>query len=135
MHPFSIIIAEDHAAFRNLVCLEIKGTPGLEIVGQVADGRQLLELLQQVQPDLVILDISMPHLGGLDAARIIKKRYRRIKILFLTMHKNRAYLEQARLLGAEGYLLKEEMDRELLLAIDLIRGGETYISHTLSRPR
>ena len=133
MHPFNIVIAEDHLAFRKLVRLELDDVQDLVIIGEVDDGVQLLELLQLVQPDMVILDISMPNLGGIETARIIKKQYSQIKVLFLTMHKNPAYLEQARLIGAEGYILKEEVDRVLLPAIDLIRGGETYISSCLSQ--
>jgi DNA-binding NarL/FixJ family response regulator len=133
MNPFNIIIAEDHSAFRQLLHRELQGGKALKIIGEVEDGVQLLELLQMVQPDLVILDISMPNLGGLETAKIIKKQHGTVKVLFLTMHKNPAYVEQARLIGVEGYLLKEELDRELLPAIDLIRNGETYISACLSQ--
>lgn len=133
MSPFKIIIAEDHAAFRQLVRLELQAGQDLEIIGEVENGAQLLELLPQVQADLVILDISMPNLGGLETARAIKKHYGNIKVLFLTMHKNPAYVEQARLIGAEGYLLKEEVDRELLPAIELIRNGQMYLSSCFSQ--
>jgi DNA-binding NarL/FixJ family response regulator len=135
MHHYRIIIAEDHPAFRKLLRLELNCIRDLEIIGEVDDGLQLLDLLEQMQPDLVILDISMPNLGGLETARIIKEKYGNIKVLFLTMHKNPVYVEQARLIGAEGYLLKEEVDQELLPAINLIRGGETYISACLSQLR
>jgi DNA-binding NarL/FixJ family response regulator len=133
MNPFNIIIAEDHVAFRQVVRRELQGGQDLKIIGEVDDGVQLLKLLPQVQPDLVILDISMPNMGGLETARIIKKQYDKVKVLFLTMHKNTAYVEQARLIGVEGYLLKEEIDRELLPAIDLIRKGKTYVSACFSQ--
>ncbi len=131
MKPLSIIIAEDHPGFRKLLRLELDCAPGLEVIGEVEDGLQLLELLPQVQPDMVILDISMPNLGGLETAKQIKEHYSHIKVLFLTMHKNPAYVEQARLIGVEGYLLKEEIDRELLTAINLIKEGESYTSACL----
>lgn len=132
MPIFSVVIAEDHPAFRQMLRLELQAVQGVAIVGEASDGRQLLDILQVVTPDLVILDISMPNLGGLEAARIIKQDHGRIKILFLTMHKNPAYLAQARRLGAEGYLLKEELDQALLLAIDHIRAGKTYVSAALA---
>ena len=132
MVPFNIILAEDHPLFRQLVRLELEGIRDIQIIGEAQDGLQLLELLRLVQPDLVILDISMPNLGGLEAAKIIKAQYIHIKVLILTMHKNPAYITQARLIGAEGYLLKEELDRELLPAIDMIRGGQTYFPSTLT---
>jgi two-component system, NarL family, response regulator NreC len=133
MHPISIIIAEDHPGFRKLLRLELDAAPDLEIIGEVEDGLQLLELLKRVQPDMVILDISMPNLGGLETARLIKEQYCQIKVLFLTMHKNPAYVDQARRIGAEGYLLKEEIDQALLPAIDLIKAGERYISPCFSQ--
>ncbi len=133
MNNLRVIIAEDHSAFRQLLRLELECLPGLKVIGEVADGLQLLELLQHVQPDLVVMDISMPNLGGLETARLVKERYSQIKILFLTMHKNPAYVEQARLIGAEGFLLKEAVDRELLPAIKMIREGEYYLSESLAR--
>ena len=75
MTPLSIIIAEDHQAFRKLLRLELDCAQDLEIIGEVEDGLQLLELLKEVQPDMVILDISMPNLGGLETARLIKEQY------------------------------------------------------------
>ena len=132
MQPFTIIIAEDHAAFRQLLRAELQHIAGIAVIGEAGDGHQLLRLLQDLRPDLVILDISMPKLGGLEAARIIRERHGRIKILFLTMHRNPAYVHQARRLGAEGYLLKEELDQALDLAINRIRAGETYISPSLA---
>ena len=133
MNILRVIIAEDHPGFRKLLRLELDYMPGLELIGEAEDGLQLLELLKQVQPDLVIMDISMPNLGGLKTARLIKEQYRHIKVLFLTMHKNPAYVEQARLIGAEGFLLKEEVDRELLPAINLIKEGEFYLSSSLAQ--
>lgn len=133
MALFRVILVEDHPIFRQLVRLELEGIRDIQIIGEVEDGLQLLELLEKVQPDLVILDISMPNLGGLEAAKIIKKQYDQIKVLLLTMHKNPAYIAQARQIGAEGYLFKEEMDQELLPAIDTIRGGQTYFPSILLR--
>ncbi len=132
MQSFTIIIAEDHQAFRQLLRQELESIADAAIVGEVTDGRQLIDLLQQITPDLVILDISMPSLGGLEAARIIKQQHQQVKVLFLTMHKNPAYVTQACRLGAEGYLLKEEVDSALRLAIERIRAGKTYISTALA---
>ncbi len=132
MNPFTIIIAEDHPAFRQILRRELQNIAGATIIAEAADGRQLIDLLQEITPDLVILDISMPHLGGLEAARIIKEGHRHVKVLFLTMHKNPTYVAQARRLGAEGYILKEELDEALRLAIDQIRAGKTYVSTALT---
>jgi DNA-binding NarL/FixJ family response regulator len=132
MNLWRIVIAEDHQGFKQLLRLELDLIPGLEIVGEVEDGLQLLNLLKWVQVDLVIMDISMPNLNGLETAKIIKAQYCDIKVLFLTMHKSPAYVEQARLIGAEGYLLKDDIDRELLSAINLIKEGESYVSLSLA---
>lgn len=123
-----IILAEDHARFRQFVksCLECMD--GLKVVGEAGDGVELLELLQKTTPDLIILDITMPRLQGLEAARKIKARYPHIKILILTMHNNKEYLYEALAAGAEGFLLKERTDLELATAVRKILQGGTYIT-------
>jgi DNA-binding NarL/FixJ family response regulator len=103
------------------------------VIGEVEEGQELLELLEEVSPDLVILDISMPNLGGLEAAQRLKHSHPQVKILFLSMHRKQAFVQQARSLGAAGHLLKDEMDQSLLSAIRQIRAGKTYISPVLAR--
>lgn len=125
--PYHIVLAEDHARFRQVIKSLIEANAGLKVVGEVEDGLKLLELLQETVPDLIILDISMPHLHGLEATRRIKQHFPEIKVLILTLHKCREYFRQAMLAGAEGYLLKEQADRELIPAIKKILGGGSYI--------
>jgi DNA-binding NarL/FixJ family response regulator len=104
----------------------------LQVVGEVDCGLELLKLLQRLVPDLIILDISMPNLRGLEAIREIKITHSNVKILVLTMHKDMEYLHQAITAGAEGYLLKEDADSELFSAIDRVRQGGKYVSPKLS---
>ncbi|RJR42821.1 MAG: DNA-binding response regulator [Deltaproteobacteria bacterium] len=132
MDVCSIVLADDHVMFRKGVKRIIEETPGLEVVGEANDGLELLRLLKAQEPKLVILDISMPHLRGLEATREIKKLYPRVKIILLTMHRSKEFLQQALEAGAEGYLLKEDADFELLRAIQAVRGGNKFISTLLS---
>lgn len=133
MNDYQIILAEDHVGFRRLVRQELESASDLKVVGEVNDGQELLALLEQVSPDLIILDISMPNLGGMEAAKRIKLSHPHVKILFLSMHKNPAYVEQAQRLGVAGYLLKEEMVQALLPAIIQIRSGHNYVSPILAQ--
>ena len=133
MARYHIVLAEDHREFRRLLRQEVERGEDLRVVGEVEDGQELLELLEEVNPDLIILDISMPKLGGLEAAQRLKRSHPQVKILFLSMHRKQAYIQQARSLGAAGYLLKEEMDQSLLPAIGQIRAGNTYISPLLAK--
>lgn len=126
-------MAEDHAGFRRLIRLELESVDDLQVVGEVDDGEELLDLLEQISPDLVILDISMPRMGGLEAAKRIQNSHPQTKILILTMHKNPAYMQEAKKLGVAGFLLKEEMDEWLLPAIRQIRAGHTYISPLMTK--
>jgi DNA-binding NarL/FixJ family response regulator len=105
----------------------------LEVVGEVGDGFELLDLLKRVPADMVILDISMPNLRGIEAMREIRATHPNVKILILTMHKDKEFLHNAILAGARGYLLKEDADAELFSAIEVIRNGGTYVSPLLSR--
>jgi DNA-binding NarL/FixJ family response regulator len=127
-----IVLADDHVMFRQGVKRIIEETPGLEVVGEANDGLELLNLLKARLPELVILDISMPHLRGLEAIREIKKLYPRVKVIFLTMHRSREFLQQALEAGADGFILKEDADFDLLRAIQAVRGGGKFISPLLA---
>ena len=105
----------------------------LKVVGEAADGLELIELLRSTPVDLVVLDISMPNLRGIEAIREVRKVRPYAKILMLTMHKSEQYLCSSIGSGADGYLLKEDSDTELLPAIEKVRQGEFYISPNLSR--
>jgi DNA-binding NarL/FixJ family response regulator len=132
MDVYSIVLADDHVMFRQGVRRIIEETPGLEVVGEANDGLELLRLLKTQETELVLLDISMPLLRGLEATREIKQLYPQVKIILLTMHRTREFLHQALEAGAEGFLLKEDADFELLRAIQTVRGGGKFISPLLS---
>jgi DNA-binding NarL/FixJ family response regulator len=132
VNPFSIVLTDDHVLFRQGVKKIIEEVEGLQVVGEAKDGLELLELLKKVSPDLVILDISMPNLRGLEAAREIKTLYPQIKILFLTMHKKKDFLQEGVEADVNGFLVKEDADTELLQAVEAIRRGKKFFSPLLS---
>lgn len=131
MGVYRIALADDHALIRQGMARIIEEDADLQVVGEAGDGYELLTLLQEMNPDMVIVDVSMPNLRGIEAIREIRKRHSRLHILVLTMHKE--YLHQALAAGADGYLLKEDVDRELFAAIRHIRQGKTYVSPRLPR--
>lgn len=133
MPPYRILLAEDHTLFREMIKKSLGEIPGLEVVGEVGDGLELLESLKTLTPDLLILDIGMPNLSGLEAAKRIKPTHPGIKILLLTMYKTRDHLKHALEAGVDGYLLKENTFKELITAIETIRQGNSYISKTISQ--
>ena len=129
---YRIVLADDHAMFRRGVKRIIQENAELEVVGEAADGLQLLEIIKHSPPDMVIADVSMPNLRGLEATREIKMAFPEVRVIILTMHKDKEYLYHALSAGAEGYLLKEDADIELFSAINAIRQGGTYISRLLA---
>ncbi len=130
MSPYSIILADDHTALRQNLKNLIAQNKDLEVVGEAADGIGLLGLLRRADrtPDLVIVDITMPGLGGIETTHRIKEIYPDAKVLVLTIHTEREYIEKAFSAGAEGYLLKDRMSSELFAAIAKIREGKVYVS-------
>ena len=129
---YRIVLADDHQMFRRGVKRIIQENEELEVIGEASDGLQLLEIVKQSPPDMVIVDISMPNLRGVEATQEIKMSHPGIKIIILTMHKDKEYLYHALSAGAEGYLLKEDADVELFAAIKAIRQGSSYISPLLA---
>jgi len=128
---YRIVLADDHPLFRRGLKGMIEGRKDLEVIGEAGDGRELLSLLDTLTPDLVILDLSMPQLGGFEAVREIRKTHPGVKALILTMHKDSAYFQEAVSAGAAGYLLKEDTDPDLFSAIATVRQGGTYVSPQL----
>ncbi len=132
MNPYQIVLADDHNMLRQGIKKLIQESKDLEVVGEVSDGLELLDLLKMKTPHMVILDLSMPNLRGIEATHEIKMIYPEVKILILTMHKRKEYLFHAVSAGADGYLLKEDTDKELYSAIEAIRQGGIYVSPLLS---
>jgi len=129
---YRIVLAEDHALVREGIKKIVEDFADLQVVGEVGDALELLELLKRLSADMVILDISMPGMPGMVAAKEIKRRYPLVKVLILTMHKKKEYLNDAIAAGVDGYLLKEDVSKELGSAVDKIRQGMIYISPLLS---
>jgi DNA-binding NarL/FixJ family response regulator len=129
MFHFRIVLADDHVLIRHGIRRLLQEMEDLEVVAEAGDGLELLALLKTLTPDLVIVDISMPHLSGIEALRTLKKTYPEVKVLILTMHKE--YVHQVRSAGGDGYLLKEDVDREIIAAIEKIQAGEFYLSPKL----
>ena len=125
---YAVVLAEGHQMVRQGVKRIIEGMDGVQIVGEAGDGMQLLDLLKTKVPDMVIVDISMPSLRDLEAIRKIKAIDGDIKVIFLSMHDHSEYLDYALDNGAEGFVIKGNLDLELYPAIEKIRCGETYIS-------
>jgi len=125
---FSILLADDHVLIRHGIKNIIKKNDRFLVVGEVSNGKELLDFLDDSEVDLIILDISMPGIGGMEATGLVKSRYPSIKILILTMHKDKQYFYNAMAAGADGYLMKDDSDEELLVAIEKVLAGKNYIS-------
>jgi len=110
----------------------IEDSGGMTVVGEASDGLELLHLLKKETPNLVILDISMPNLRGIEATSEIKQSHPQVDVLILSMHKRKEYLYHSLSAGAKGYLLKDDTGAELLSAIDTIRRGGVYLSSILA---
>jgi len=127
-----VIIADDHALFRQGLRRLLEGSPGLEVVGEAEDGLDLLRVLKELTAEIILLDITMPNLRGIEAIPKIKMMHPKTKILVVTMHSDKELLYRTISAGADGYFLKKEADRELFSAIEKVRQGRVYISPELS---
>jgi two-component system, NarL family, response regulator NreC len=125
-----ILLADDHTILRAGLKMMLNAQPDMEVVGEAQDGRQAVQEAQRLQPDVILMDITMPDLNGIEATRQIKRVLLEVKILVLTMHENDEYVFQALRAGASGYMLKEAADTELITAIHVIKSGQFYLSPT-----
>jgi len=123
---YQIILAEDHVRFRGEIKKIIDEIPGVAIVAEVGDGHELFGLLETSRPDLLLLDISMPNLRGMQATQAIKFRYPEVKVILMLIDKETEYLTHAIAAGADGILLKQNSAKDLRSAIQKIRRGGRY---------
>jgi len=124
---------DDHPIVLEGIKSRLSAQADLEVVGEAADGQEALRKAKELRPDLVLMDISMPNMSGLEAVTLLRKRVPDSKILILTMHDNREYIARIIRLGARGYLLKDTSPAELIRAIKLIHAGEVFFSPAVSR--
>jgi len=123
-----ILLADDHAIIRQGLCSLLETQPDIEVVGAADDGRKALELARELKPDVVIMDVSMPNLNGIDAARKIVSDCPGVKIIALSMHSSRRFVSGMLKAGASGYILKECLFDELIGAIETVSRGGIYLS-------
>jgi DNA-binding NarL/FixJ family response regulator len=121
-----ILVADDHESVRKGACV-ILGTRGdIEVCGEAANGREAIDKAQELKPDLIILDITMPVLNGIDAAEILRKTMPHVPILFLSMHQSRQIITEAKRIGVRGYVKKSDAAATLLKAVDALLRNEPF---------
>jgi DNA-binding NarL/FixJ family response regulator len=127
-----VLLADDHTLIRGGIRALLEKLAGVEVAGEASDGREVIELIKTQQPDMVLMDISMPGLNGLQALARITRDYPKVQVIILSMHPNDEYVMQALKSGASGYLLKDAAVAELPAALDSVAGGEIYLSREIS---
>lgn len=133
MSPIRVLLADDHdlvrAGFRAL----LESFEGVQVVGEAADGRAALKLVETLKPDLVLMDIAMPELNGLEATALIARDSPQVRVMILSMHANEEYARRALRAGAQGYILKRASTAELELAVRAVARGEPYLTPAISK--
>jgi two-component system response regulator NreC len=126
------LLADDHTIVRQGLKLILSAQPDFEVIGEAANGREAAELAEKLRPDIVLMDVAMPELNGIEATRRMVAANSRIKVLVLSMHKEAVYVREVLKAGARGYILKDAIDTELLNAIRSVARGDGYISPAVS---
>src|SRR5208282_1684002 len=130
--PIRVLLADDHTLVRAGIRALLEKLPGVEVVGEAGDGREVLNLVKGQRPSVVLMDISMPDLNGLEAAARIVKEFPEVRVIILSMHNNEEYYWRALKAGAAGYLLKKAATTELETALQRVIHGEIYLSQEIS---
>ena len=133
MNPIRIVLVDDHTLVRAGMRALLDKMAGIDVVAEASDGREALRLLGPIHPDVVVMDIAMRGLNGLEAASQMKKDAPQVRVIILSMHANEEYVIQALHAGAMGYLLKDAATAELEVAVRAVARGETYLSPVVSK--
>ena len=127
-----ILLADDHVLVRQGFKMILSAQPDMQIVGEAANGREAVEAAEKLQPDIVLMDVTMPELNGIEATRRVATASPRTRVLALSMHKDAVYVREILRAGARGYLLKDSADEDLIAAVRSIAKGEGYLSPAVS---
>lgn len=133
MGKIKVLVADDHTILRQGIKALLDNQEGIEVIGEAKDGREALAIIEETLPDVVLMDIAMPGLNGLEATRRIKKKFPRMKVLVLTMYTNEEYIFQILNAGANGYLVKETAFQDLISAIKAVYKNEAFMSPSISK--
>lgn len=128
-----ILLADDHELVRHGFAVFLNGQPDMEVVGEASNGREAVELAESLRPDVVVMDVTMPELGGVEATRRVRQNTLGAKVLAVSMHKDGVYVRETLRAGADGYLLKDSSGEDMLSAIRAVWNGEGYISPAVSQ--
>lgn len=131
--PIRILLADDHSVVRAGLRTLINTEPDFDLVGEAADGNQVIQLAAQLQPDVVVMDVSMPGLGGIDAMQKLKELVPQTRVLILTFHEDESLVRKAISSGASGYIIKRAAESELINAIRIVSQGDMYIHPSMTR--
>ena len=129
----TIVVADDHKIVREGLVKLLEGRADFSVIGEAADGEEAVKMVLEKKADIVIMDIWMPRLSGIDATRRIVKRGSPTKVLVLSMHESRTYVEEVLRAGASGYIVKNSASSDLLQAIDAVQGGASYLSPAITQ--
>ena len=132
MSAIRVLLVEDHTLVRAGIRSLLSSVRDIDVVGETGNGRDGLRLVRKLEPDVVLMDISMPELNGMEATARITKSHPQVKVLMLSMHNDEEYVAQSLKAGARGYLVKEAATKELEHAIHAVMNGEIYVSNTVS---
>jgi DNA-binding NarL/FixJ family response regulator len=133
MPTAKVLLVDDHRIVRQGLKALLANEPGIDVIGEADDGRTALTLIAELQPDVVLMDISMPGLNGIEATRQIRQRFPQVKVVILSMHANEEYVFQVLQAGATGYVLKQADSLEVLVAIRAALAGGSFLSPPISR--
>lgn len=132
MNKIRILIADDHGVVRKGLRLQLEQYPDFEVIGEASDGREAITITDELAPDVIIMDIGMPNLNGIQAAAQIVKKNPQVGIIILSMHSDETYLTRTLAAGAKGYLLKENAEVDLERAVRLVAQGKPYFSPAIA---
>ncbi|MDE3196001.1 MAG: response regulator transcription factor [Acidobacteriota bacterium] len=133
MKPIRILLADDHTVMRSGLRLLLERQPDFQVVGEAADGREAVDLAEKLSPDVVVIDVAMPRLNGLDATQQITAKNAAAAVVVLSMHSDEGYIARALKAGARGYLLKDSAEADLIGAIRAVHEGKAFFSPVISR--